>query len=126
MKISKEDFDKLQKIHKAYINDKGQEIVNPIPKEVSLALDKPLSIEERVARAVALHVSEMAEKQKLETLADAQDFDLEDDYVVYMSGYELDKIPEYTPENLPSGENQDPDPAADAPDQPDDPPDPVT
>ena len=131
MKVNKEEFDKLQKLRHAYISDDGKEIVNPIPKEISLALDPPMSIEDRVARAVAWHISEAAERQEMETLRDAMDFDIMDDEVQIMSGYEIDDIPLANPDNLerssPDGETDQPDPGPDPDDPaPENPADPVT
>lgn len=115
IKIKKDLFDKLQKLQHAYINDKGQEMLNPIPKELASAMERPLTMQERVQEAVARALSVQAELQEYETLKDACNFDLEDPMAVKISGYEYDDLP-LMPE--------DPELEAEVPDTPENPSDP--
>ena len=124
MKISKEAFDKLQKLRHSYINELGQEVLNPIPKELAAGLERPPTLQQRVQRAIAQELSRQAELQAYETIQDAQDFDLEDDFVVQLSGYELDRIPVAPPDpEVPPPSKNNTDTADDPPaGPPDDPP----
>lgn len=119
MKITKESFDKIQKLGHAFISAQGKEILNPIPKELAAGLERPPTLQERVARAIAIELSKQARLQEYETLADAQNFDLQDEDTVRLSGYELDSLPVLPPDpDMPEPTVTDPEPAGDQiPDQ---------
>lgn len=95
MKISQELFDTLQSLEVSLLNDKGQEMPNPMPVEIPSGLGKPYTIEDRIAEIVRSSLSMQARQQEYETLDEANDFDLKDELVVELSGFELleDEIP---------------------------------
>lgn len=108
MKISKKTFDELQALETALINDKGQELLNPMPKEIPSGLTEPDTLEKRIERLLKVHVSQQAAQQNYESLEEADDFDLEDEMVVELSGYELneDEIPIAMEETPPEGNTE--------------------
>ena len=93
MKIAKESFDKIQKLAHAYIDERGKEVLNPIPKELAAGFDRPPTLQERIQRAIAMEISRNAALQEYETIADASMFDLDDEMSVRISGYEYEDIP---------------------------------
>lgn len=107
MKISRETFDELQALDKAMLNDKGQEMFNPMPKEIPSGLKEPDTLEKRIIRILKNQVSQQAERQQYESLEEADDFDLDDEMVVELSGYELleSEIPIAKAEKEPEGNN---------------------
>lgn len=89
MKIRKELFDELQGLEKAMINEHGKEMLNPMPIEIPSSLKKPPSLQDRIAALVKGQLSQQAAQQEYETLDEANTFDLADDLVIELSGYEL-------------------------------------
>lgn len=89
MKISKDLFDQLQALDVSLLNDKGQEMPNPMPVEIPSGLNKPTTIEDRIAELVKHSLSKQAQQQEYETLDEANNFDLKDELVVELSGFEL-------------------------------------
>lgn len=89
MKIDQASFDKLQKLLHSYIDENGKEICNPMPKELSPDLAGKPTLHDKITRAIALELAKNAEKQQYETFRDAQNFDLKDDMVARVSGYEF-------------------------------------
>lgn len=57
----------------------GRELPDPTPVEVPAGWRQPESVESMLARMVRTKVSELAEKEGLETFEEANDFDIEDE-----------------------------------------------
>lgn len=65
---------------KSRLNDKGQEVLNDAPVTLPVRYQRGDNITERVQRMVEETISRRAEMAGLETLDDANDFDVGDDY----------------------------------------------
>ncbi len=72
-------FDKT-KCCKAILTEDGKEINNPTPLFVSTGT-KRLSLKEQIARLVSVELSQRAECIEQETYEEANDFDIDEDYI---------------------------------------------
>lgn len=90
MKVTKETFDRLCKLTHAMLTDDGKEINNPMPLAIPSELNRPLTLQEQIARVLNV-VSAEAKEQGLESYKDSMDFDIVDpfDFDQYFSKYEL-------------------------------------
>lgn len=73
----------------AKYNDKGEEIPDDTPVEMPLGFTRPLTIEERIARAIRGHISQMAADEGFETFEEANDFTEEGEDEMPVSEHEL-------------------------------------
>lgn len=73
----------------ARYNDKGEEIPDDTPVEMPLGFTRPLTIEERIARAIRGHMSQMAAEEGFETFEEANDFTEEGEDEMPVSEHEL-------------------------------------
>lgn len=73
-------------------NDKGEEILDPIPMQPPLGYKKTISLAEQIRQQVRLHQLELDNAAIEETEEEADDFDVGEDYEP-LSKYENDHIP---------------------------------
>lgn len=79
-------------------NDKGEEMPDPKPMEVPAGLKRPETMQERIRRLVKTELSQVAARQGMETLDEANDFEVEDDSAEdFMTNYEVHAMVEETP-----------------------------
>lgn len=78
LKISPELYDELSRLDTAYINEKGQEVLNPKPTVLELTT-RPPSLKEQIQRLVKSELSLQAMSQGRETFEEANDFEVDDD-----------------------------------------------
>lgn len=73
----------------------GRELVDETPMEVPLALRAPMSIEERIQRAIRIQASIEAAQRGLESFDEADDFSVDDDE--FQSEHEMSELQEEEP-----------------------------
>lgn len=85
--------EQVKKVFKRMV--KGMEMNSGEPVAVPVGYKTPPTLEERIASAVRLEVSAIAQSQGFETFDEAEDFEVGDDYDPMDSGtpYELDFDP---------------------------------
>lgn len=90
-KISKELYNKLTQLDRAYMNEKGQEMLNPIPFQPTGVRPKSMSLKEQIKRILKTEMSLQMHQQEMETLDEANDFDVQDGFDIEESSiYEMD------------------------------------
>jgi hypothetical protein len=95
MKITKDVYDELKTLKRAYIDQNGKEVNNPMPLAVDSGLKRPPTLKEQIQRVLRQEVSAQAHAQGHETFEEAQDFDIGLDDDEPLSGYEVvDMVPE--------------------------------
>lgn len=79
----------------AFLNDRGQEVVDSTPLEAPLRVSVPSSSTQSIRAIVQREMSRLAELDEMETFEEADDFDIEDDPVDPRTPYEavFDPIP---------------------------------
>lgn len=80
MLLTPELFDELKMLGRAQIDPLGREINNPLPKVIPSELERPPTLEEQIQRVLRTHVSRQAFLNGFETLEEANDFDIPDDF----------------------------------------------
>ena len=115
-KITKQLFDELQSLDHAFLNEQGKIICNPIPKELAGGLEQPLTIEDRVRRAIDGEIERRNKIAEFEAMRDEDTFDLDDPLAVRLSGYEL--MEEEFPEQIITEPVPEPDPEPKNPELP--------
>lgn len=96
MNVTQELYDTLCGLTKAQLNEDGHELLNPVPVNVNIDLEKPLSLKEQIQRLMRNELSLQADLQGHETFEEANDFDVEDEFFDdNMSGFEVleDEVP---------------------------------
>lgn len=128
MKISRELYESCKKLTRAMLDDKGHELVNPLPIEIPLGLSKPMSLQERIQRILRTELSAQAMAQGHESFEESNDFDVDDGFEVGIdqSPYTLVEEEVIQPQGEGGkGPEEEPVPEPDpqpTPDQPTDPP----
>lgn len=87
MRISEETLKKLIGLTESMIGEDGLEYPNPNPLVVDVG-PKRLSLRDQVKRILREEVSKEAYKQGFETFDEANDFDVEDEDPLPLSGFE--------------------------------------
>lgn len=80
--ITQELFEHLRGLNRCDYDEHGRELCNPVPLEVDVSLQKPLSLKERVQRLLRNELSQQVSAQGFETFEESQDFDVYDDFDV--------------------------------------------
>lgn len=80
MKITPELYEQLKSIRRAYLDDDGKELLNPVPLHVHLGLKRPPTLREQIQRVLRSELSAQAASQGMETFAESQDFDVADEF----------------------------------------------
>lgn len=80
---------------KSRLTDDGLEKLDPTPVEVPLDYDRPLSLEDRIARMMGQYHRQMQylKDEELETPEEADDFDIDDDPIDPVTPYEEHFMP---------------------------------
>jgi hypothetical protein len=87
-KVTEMVHDVIDGLKKPFLNSKGQEVPDPVPLFVELGLEPEDPIEERIRRIVGSQMfATAAEKAGLETIDDANDFDVGGEDEI-LTGYE--------------------------------------
>lgn len=60
-------------------DDQGREIPDPTPMELPTGFRAPESLESMIARMVRTRISDLADREGMETFDEANDFELDDD-----------------------------------------------
>lgn len=105
IKITQEEIDEINATGNSILRD-GREILDPTPLFVE-GMNRPLSINERLERMVAIKVSRIAQAQGHETIEEAFDFDVDETE----NNTVFQEMAEIVPEDIlpPSLNNQIPD-----------------
>lgn len=80
MKITEELYIKLSKMAHSQLNERGQEINNPIGSSKDPLGNRPLTLKEQIQRCIKTELSQEAEEQGEESFDEANDFDVEDEF----------------------------------------------
>jgi hypothetical protein len=86
-KVSAKTAKQLEYLGNAKLDEKGREILDSRPMVIE-GIKRPMSMQDRVHQAIAVHLSKDAASQEHETFEEADDFSVEGEDVPY-SGYEL-------------------------------------
>lgn len=101
MKVDKNTAEDLVYMVNAEIVD-GKEVFDPKPMFVE-GLKRPLSIKDRVDMLFRARLSQQAEAQGHETWEEFNDFDIEDEEPMPISGFEVHLMQEEFPSSLNNG-----------------------
>jgi len=101
MIVSRETFDKLERLHAGMTVD-GKEVNDPNPLFLP-AMKKPLTLQEQIKRVLRTEISQQAAHQGLESWEDANDFDVEDDFDSQEADSKYVYLEEETPIERPKG-----------------------
>ncbi len=89
----------------AFINEKGQEVLDPTPVEMPLGYNRPENLVDKIRRLIKTETLYGAKKYDRETFDEADDFDIGDEYDPH-SVHELtddqELEPRFTPEQIDS------------------------
>lgn len=95
MNVTKELLDTLTGLIHAELDSNGRELLNPVPVNTNIDLEKPLSMQEQIERLMRGHLSMQAQAQGHETFEEANDFDIDDEFMNEpLSGYEVQELEE--------------------------------
>ena len=86
---------------RAKLNDKGEEKLDPTPMAIPVGFERPLTLEQQVARMMRDQYEMQAKIRDMtgvETPEEADDFDIEDDPVDMTTPYEEHFMPSVSPE----------------------------
>jgi hypothetical protein len=97
MNVTKELYDELVLLSESIHNEQGMELLNPKPVAVPGGLQKPMSLDERIQRAIRGALSHQAVAQGEESFEDANDFDIPSEQPEPLSGYEVVEMTPETP-----------------------------
>lgn len=80
---------------RARLTDDGLEKLDPTPVEIPLEFDRPLTLEERMARMMSVRhrMMQAVSGEELETEEEANDFDIDDDPLDPLTPYEAEFLP---------------------------------
>lgn len=70
-------------------DEQGREIPDPTPVEVPLDYTRPLTLQEEFRRFLQIEASIIAENAGFETFEEADDFDVDEEEVEFISPYEI-------------------------------------
>lgn len=70
-------------------DDQGREIPDPTPIEVPLDFNRPLTLQEEIRRFLQIEASYVAQNAGFETFEEADDFDVDEEEVEFVSPYEI-------------------------------------
>lgn len=79
MKVTQELYDRLCKLKRAELDERGRELVNPLSLEVPSGYKRPESLQEQIKRLIRTDLSYQAALQGHETFEEANDFDCGED-----------------------------------------------
>lgn len=108
MNVTKELFDELIRLSNAELDENGHELLNPKPIAIAADLQRPLTMDERIQRAIGQAVSRQAQMQGRETFEEANDFDIDDENPMPISGYEVVDMTPETPRDPQTNKNTSP------------------
>ena len=95
MNVTKELMDTLCGLFHAELDENGSELLNPTPVNTNIELEKPLSMQEQIERLMKGKLSQQAWLQGEETFEEANDFDVDDEFINEpLSGYEVQELEE--------------------------------
>lgn len=98
MNLTKELRDTLEGLEKAKLTEDGKELLNPVPLNVNINEEKPLTLKEQIARVTRADVINQLkhDAQTIETFEESEDFDIEDSFDTQdpLSGYEVQEMEE--------------------------------
>ncbi|AXH76736.1 MAG: hypothetical protein [Microviridae sp.] len=126
-KISKELFEHLKTLSTAMLDERGRELLNPIPHQPTGIRPKSESLKSQIQRMVKSHLSLQAHEQGHETFDEANDFDIntEFDFEEPMTPYEFmdEQLQEFnsmsfSPNPDSAGEDEPGESSPEEPDQP--------
>lgn len=86
---------------RAKLTDKGEEKLDPTPMAIPVGFERPLTMEQQVARMMRSQYEMQAKIRDMtgvETPEEADDFDIEDDPVDMTTPYEEHFMPDVSPE----------------------------
>lgn len=84
----------IQKLRDRGLNDRGQQIPDPVPMAPPIGYKKQPTMVEIIRQQIASHhLAEEARARGMDTLEEADDFDVGDDADELVSGYENDLDP---------------------------------
>lgn len=99
----------MKKPRTAYLNDKGQEVVDSTPLEIPLGMKRPPTMQEQIQRILAgERAQRYMQEHDLETPEEADDFDIDDDPEP-VSQYEFHEMIEEIP--VPPAQREAPEPS---------------
>lgn len=76
----------------ARYDDLGRQIADPRPVEVPVDFRRPLNIHDEIRRFIRQEISRKAQDNDLETFEESDDFDVEDEDELPLSGYEVQEL----------------------------------
>lgn len=79
----------LTALMEAELSAAGHEINNPMPIVQNMDIGQPLSLQERIQRILYHDVSRKAHEAGMETLEEAQDFDMPDEDTSILTHYQV-------------------------------------
>lgn len=83
------------------LSDKGKEKLDPTPMAIPVGFERPLTLEQQVARMMRNQYELQAKVRDMsgvETPEEADDFDIDDDPIELSTPYEQHFMPDVTPE----------------------------
>lgn len=80
MKVAKDTAKKMNKLLTSTLDKKGREILNPTPMAVPVGLKQPTSLRDQIKSIIENEMSIQAAQQNMETLEEANDFNVVDDF----------------------------------------------
>lgn len=86
---------------RAKLNDKGEEKLDPTPMAIPVGFQRPLTMEQQVARLMRSQYEMQAKIRDMtgvETPEEADDFDIDDDPIDMTTPYEEHFMPDVSPE----------------------------
>lgn len=86
---------------RAKLNDRGEEKLDPTPMAIPVGFERPLTMEQQVARLMRSQYEMQAKIRDMtgvETPEEADDFDIEDDPIDMTTPYEEHFMPDVSPE----------------------------
>ncbi len=96
MKIDKKILDRLVNLQVSMIGEDGLEYPNPTAEVVTVGARR-FTLQEQIERVLRGHVSEQAQGQGFESFEEANDFDVEDEDPLPISGFEHEDMEEEIP-----------------------------
>lgn len=103
--LSKEMQDKVKTIEVSILDNRGREIMNPVPNTIHTSLTRPLTLAEQIRRVSRdpSYLSHMADEMDYEESEDEMnDFDLPDDPELPLTESEMAAMDDEIPDKLAS------------------------
>lgn len=96
MNRTKELADSLIENNRAILTKDGKELLNPVPLNENIHLERPPSLKEQIQRVIREGISPLAEEHGEESFEEFNDFDIDDGFEVDepLSGYEVQELQE--------------------------------